>query len=274
MNIEKLHAVQELQIKMMESIHNICVENDISYYMIAGSALGAVRHKGFIPWDVDIDIAMLRKDYIKFKDVCKKKLPEELEYYDYESSKNFNPPHALVAYKGSRLINKYEEYNDRLHSYGIFIDVFPLDVAPDDKRLQQKQAKRISRLNDIKYYKLRPFTKEDTVVKHIVKKVLSFILSPISIHRINVMMQKEMQRYDGVGSYNLVCSMASHYSYCKQCMNIELYGKPKLVEFAGHKFYAPERIEEYLTKLYGDYMKLPSKEKQQEMIDYFVDASW
>lgn len=274
MNKEKLLAVQELQIKMMETIHDICVENGVEYYMIAGSALGAVRHKGFIPWDVDIDIAMLRKDYVNFKEVCKTKLPDNLEYYDYESAKNFNPPHALVALKGSRLINKYEEFNDRLQSYGIFIDVFPLDVAPDDKHLQQKQARKISRLNDIKYYKLRPFRKEDSLFKHIIKKLGSLLLSPISISFINKKMQTEMQRYDGVDSYSLVCSMASHYSYNKQCMKKDLYGKPTLVEFAGHHFYAPERIEDYLTKLYGDYMKLPSNEKQQEMLDYFVDASW
>ena len=274
MNTEKLLAVQKLQINMMESIHNICVENGIAYYMIAGSALGAIRHKGFIPWDVDIDIAMLRKDYTVFKEVCKNKLPNHLEYYDYESAKNFYPPHALVALKGSRLVNKYEEFNDKLQSYGIFIDVFPLDIAPDDKRLQKKQARRISLLNDIKYYKLRPFTKQDTIIKRIVKKLGTFLLSPVSISYINKIMQAEMQRYDGVDSYNLVCSMASHYSYNKQCMNKELYGKPTLIEFAGHRFYAPERIEDYLTKLYGDYMKLPSKEKQQEMLDYFVDASW
>ena len=64
---EELKKLQDTQLKMMDLIHDFCVKNDIKYYMIGGTLLGAVRHKGFIPWDLDIDIAMMREDYNKFK---------------------------------------------------------------------------------------------------------------------------------------------------------------------------------------------------------------
>lgn len=87
MTYEELRKIQEQQIRIMDEIHKLCVKKNYRYYMIGGSALGAVRHKGFIPWDVDIDIAMPRKDYDAFSIEGYKDLPNFLEFHDYKTDK-------------------------------------------------------------------------------------------------------------------------------------------------------------------------------------------
>ena len=104
----ELKAIKSIQLEMMDEIHKICVRNGITYYMIAGTLLGAVRHGGFIPWDADVDIAMPREDYERFGVLCKAELSDQYRYLDYHQVQNYVHPHALVSHKGTRLNGKYD----------------------------------------------------------------------------------------------------------------------------------------------------------------------
>ncbi len=259
----------------MDIIHNICVENKIVYYIIGGTALGAVRHNGFIPWDVDIDIAMPRADYEKFLSISKEKLPKHLKCYSHKNEADYYPPHALVALENSKLIQKDDYLNPKLKRYGIFIDIFPLDVAPEDEKLRLKQARKIAKIRTAKKRKKAIMYSENSAVVRLVKKLISLLYIFVPMEYLNRKLDACMQRYfEQLETNRCWCSMASHYSYKKQCMPKEIYGTPRLVEFDGREYYAPEKLDEYLKIIFKDYMKIPSKEQQQKQIDYFIDAEW
>lgn len=274
MNIELLQKVQDKQIEMMDIIHDICVNNSIEYYIIGGTALGAVRHGGFISWDFDIDIAMSRVNYDKFISLAKEKLPNNLTCHYYKNEKDYFPPHALVSLNNSVLIQKDDYLNPTLKRYGIFIDIFPLDIAPNDKKLQEKQAKKIKKIKLSKTIKKAISYSQNGFLKRFIKKLYSLKYLFVSVEKLNERLDKEMRRYESQFDNDNWCSMASHYSYKKQCMPKEIYGTPTLIDFAGRKYFAPQNLDEYLKRIYGDYMKLPSKEQQIAQMEYFIHAEW
>lgn len=270
MEIEKLKQLQGLQLRMMKIIHNVCVKNNIEYYIIGGTLLGSVRHQGFIPWDIDIDIAMTRPNYDNFKKISSE-LPSQMAYKDYTSEPEFRAPHALVEWSDSYIVESMDN-----SAYKIFIDIFPLDTAPSDPKLQRKQARQISRLKILKYLKRRAISKQlkTTCLKRLFYTLFRIVTPSINIPKINIKMQEIMQRYNTSSAPEYLCSMASHYSYEKQCMPASIYGKPTLMTFCDTKFYAPAQPFEYLTRIYGDYMKLPNKETQEMYMKFFSDAGW
>lgn len=268
MTQEEIRKLQNAQLEIMDEIHRLCVENKITYYMIGGTLLGAVRHKGFIPWDLDIDIAMKRSDYVRFKEICNEKLNSRYVYRDFENTRNFNYPHALVCICNTELYTQYDNLNPKAENMGIYLDIFPLDYAPDNDHLRFKQAQRIIRLRMLKAYRVN-YRFSSSVIKRIARTIIRTVLIWTSVDKINQKEQEVMQWYNK-GKSNTLCSMASHYSYTKQCMDESIYGHPTLLDFEGRKYYAPEKYKEYLLQLFGDYMKLPSKEEQMANLDSFV----
>ena len=142
MTLEELRQIGSVQLEIMDEVHRLCEKHGITYYMIAGTLLGAVRHKGFIPWDLDIDIGMPRQEYDRFRQVCAEELGANCVYLDLDSHPNYIRPHALVMRKDTRLQIKYDDVNPKTMELGIYLDVFPLDNAPDEESLREKQAKQ------------------------------------------------------------------------------------------------------------------------------------
>lgn len=254
--------LQQKQMEIMDEIHRICVKNNIVYYIIGGTALGAVRHGGFIPWDLDIDIAMPRSDYDKFKMVCKTELDKKFKYNDFTTNKKHPSPHALVSLKNTSVIFRCDKFNKSVANREIYVDVFPLDTPPDSEKLREKQQKSIKLLNGIKERK-RIYSYNNSRFKRMAKILRSLCFFWISDYTINKKLDMVMRKYSDKPS-DYICSMASHYSYKKQCMLKEIYGNPQLVKFEDREYYAPEQIEKYLTIIYKDYMKLPPVSEQEK----------
>ncbi len=270
MTDRELEILQKSEVYLMRYLHDFCKQNNIKYYFIGGAVLGSVRHKGFIPWDLDIDLGMPREDYNKFRELAKEKLDPKFEYHDYTNTKNFFPPHALVTIKGSSLVltRNYLQKNDINE---IFIDIFPLDTAPADEKKQKKQAKKLYSIRLLNAKKIGyVYTKSKLEV--LIKKAVLLLLSPLSFKAIGKKREKIMTKYRNENS-GLICSMGSQYPYTKQLMPVEMYGTPTLLEFEGEKFYGPEKAHEYLTQLYRDYMKLPPEEDRIFSLNYFKDVS-
>lgn len=264
---EEFRKLQLTQLEIMDEVHRICQKNKISYYMIGGTALGAVRHQGFIPWDLDIDIAMKRADYDQFKSVCKTELNERFIYRDYTNTHNYDHPHALVCIKNTVLVNKFDKFNPDFENLGIYLDVFPLDNAPEDEVLQRKQTEDLTRIKKIKQYKVA-MCYFDNPIKNFVKKFVSKMIFWTSIDKLNVDMDKCMRRYNQEDT-GYLCSMASHYSYKKQFMAQDIYGTPQLMVFEDRRYYCPEKVDDYLKKIYGDYMKLPPESEREANLSVF-----
>lgn len=266
MIVEKLKKVQ---LEILEEFIRICEINNLKWYGIAGTLLGAIRHSGYIPWDVDIDVAMMREDYDKFAEICETQLDSSFVYKSFENEKYHYSPHAKLYKENTRVILGYKQRNNKKHRKdhkGIYIDVFPLDVAPQSTELQRKQAAKLQKLRKLKIYKEGLVYENGFLYsKFIGKKIISLLLYPISLQKINEKENNTMIKYKDCKS-DFVVSMASQYSYQKQLMPKSFYGTPKKMKFEDIWINIPEQPEKYLTQLYGDYMTLPPKEDRERSL--------
>lgn len=258
---EDLTVVQRILCDAMDVVHRVCTENNITYYLIGGSALGAVRHKGFIPWDIDIDIAMHRDHYERFAQVAQECLPDGLSYHNHNNTKNYYRPHATVSIDNVQAVINSDYYRSNKVE-NLFIDIFPLDNAPDDEVLRELQADELKKLNKLHSRKECVLYKRNSVAQVAIKKLIKVALLPYTSKKLESKRDGIMTRYDNIDT-ECWCSMVSHYSYSKQCMPKTIYGKPVLMEFSGREYNVPERTEEYLIKIFGkNYMQLPPVEKR------------
>ena len=128
-----IKKLKKVQLEILLSVVDICDRNGIKYYLIGGTLLGAVRHKGFIPWDDDIDIAMLRDDYEKFNNCWENENPDDLIMQNKEKDERVHQSFTKIRKKGTKLVEK-----ETMHSgifKGIAIDIFPLDKIPEKDNL-------------------------------------------------------------------------------------------------------------------------------------------
>ncbi len=277
MSIKKVKqpGYKKIQLEILEEFIHICEKNNLVWYAIGGTVLGAVRHQGYIPWDVDIDVGMMRNDYEKFISICSTQLSEKYTLATYKNQKYHYSPHAKIYRNNSIFIlghNGKDINKNKKDHKGIFIDIFPLDNAPEGDICQKKHSKELFKIKKLRYYKQgHIFSAGFLGTKLIGKRIISLFLLPISMRKINKKLDDVMTKYRNSNSGYIV-SMASKYSYEKQLMKKEVYGIPKKIKFEDIIINIPEKYDFYLTRLYKDYMKLPSEEeriKNQEMVLYY-----
>lgn len=276
MVLEDIKKIQNAQLSIMDDIHRVCVKNHLRYYLIGGSALGAVRHNGIIPWDVDIDIAMPRKDYELFLTKGRLDLSNRFELHYHETDRNFETVHALVVLKDSEMKFTYELNSNINSRFGVFVDILPLDQWPEDKALKVKQMKTIKNILFITNLHAGALLRtNDNPIKRFVKNLIRYCLKAcISRYRLNTKLQNVLQLYDTEEEGNNWCSMTSHYSYEKLTMPKSVFGVPTLHEFSGRQYYVPENVRYYLKQLFGDYMKEPSEHQKLEQMNGVYSARW
>lgn len=273
MTKEEFLSIQNVQIGIMDDIHRVCVEKGYRYYLIGGSALGAVRHKAMIPWDIDIDIAMPRKDYEQFVTEGAKYLRKGLSLHYCETDKDYAAVHALVVLENSDICFRGESANG--YRFGIFVDVLPLDQWPNDSTLKQKQQKELKRIQLLRGMRLGIKYGGTSTFKSFIKNCTKVAMSLVySVQDLNRKQQQIMQRHNQDNEGHEWCSMVSHYAYEKTTFPKEVFGTPRLYEFSGRQFCVPEKVEDYLSHLFGDYMKCPSEEVQKKQMNSVIYATW
>ena len=126
---EQLREVQLTELEMLTEVHRICQKREIPYVIIAGTLLGAVRHGGFIPWDDDVDVALLRKDYERFRRACEEELDtERFVFQDDRNTPGYRWGYGKLRRKNTLFLREHQE--NMPYFQGIFLDVFPLDEVP------------------------------------------------------------------------------------------------------------------------------------------------
>lgn len=141
MDKETLEHLHICLLDIMSEVDRICSENSIGYSLIGGSMIGAVRHHGFIPWDDDMDIGMLRQDYEKFISICESRLDKKYFLQTYDSDPKYNYGYAKMLLNGTELV----EFGHERTKYrkGIFVDIFPFDTVPNNIGERKKQKRSL-----------------------------------------------------------------------------------------------------------------------------------
>ncbi len=264
-----LRALQLIEFEAFKEIDRICKKHNIMYFMCYGTLIGAVRHKGFIPWDCDMDIVMMRKDYDKFAEVCSSELSHKYFLQNYHTDPGFLPALTRICINGTYLYDKYTEHL-KFHK-GAYIDIFPLDNSPDNEKLRKKHERNLLLIDILIFYKSCIIYSNGTLfLKEIGKKVLKFIMYPIPLKLLQNLRVKVMKEYNSKSTLN-VCSTVGKYGYKKEIMDKKIFETPALLEFEGEKYHAPGKWDLCLRKLYGDYMiPPPEKERKPEFVVYEI----
>ena len=264
--IEKPEDLKQILTEILCHIDAFCKEYEIKYFLCGGTALGAVRHHGFIPWDDDIDIMMPREDYERFISLYREKDDSYYQLHTYENDQKYLFPYAKVDDSRTIVLERI----NRPSSIGVNLDVFPIDNLPEEEQKRNVLYQKASYLIKIYNIKQVKINRNRFFVKNIILLIGHLILAPISMDLIVKTLSNLPKRYKDQDSS--LCGLVV-WGYGKREINLKSSYKSQIFcEFEGFLFPIPVGYDDYLKSLYGDYMKLPPKERQ--ISHHSFDAFW
>lgn len=248
--------LKSIQLDILKHIDKFCKDNDIKYFLSGGTMLGAVRHKGFIPWDDDIDIMMFRKDYERFIKIYSEK--DKSEYHVYSSRLDKSYPYPYAKIDNSKTV--FEEEILGAIKMGVNIDLFPIDTISNNPLLQEKQYKRLDFLTKIITVKRLPLVKKRGFIKNFILLLSHIIFLFESFPCLVKKIEKNALLYNN--QYSDFCGVAV-WGYGKREINLKSnWDEIIYVPFEDIIAPIPKGYDNYLTNVYGDYMQLPPIEKR------------
>lgn len=244
-----IKEVQAVMAKMMQEIHQVCEKNNIRYILDGGTMLGAVRHKGFIPWDDDLDIAMPRDDYEKFIAIANMELGSQYKFECMENTHEY--PYNFGKVRAIDTLYA-EEFTASLKiNHGVYIDVFPMDyVNPDDKKRLSFIQKNIAHFTMLRYAKLG-------LISGIKYKPFMLLSNHFFTKWLRKLMMYDFQER---GAY---VQKLCHFGKNKPPVSLDLFNNVIYVPFEEYQFRIPKEYDSFLTGRYGNYMKLPPQNEQK-----------
>lgn len=254
---EALAKLQATELDILSTVASFCESHKINWFLDAGTLLGAARHKGFIPWDDDIDIAMLRADYDRFIALASKGLPEGYSLHTYDNTQGYSAMFAKVYRDGTRFDTL--ETLDSHCEQGIFIDIFPYDLLDADPLVERRQRRGAKWWQSISYL----YHSAEIVVPH--RGILGSIEAGacrLAHHLVQIFTSREtiQKRFDSLiqrvelNDDDIVLELA--------WPNIKGYRVGDLLPvssltFEGLMFPVPRNWGQYLDQMYGDWRKVP-----------------
>lgn len=260
MDKKTLRKVQLVQLEIAKEIVRICEENKINYYLIGGTLLGAIRHKGFIPWDDDLDIGMIRSDYEKFIKIASKCLDDKYELIDWKSDLNYPHPMGKIIKKGT--IYRESKRNDH-GKQGIWVDIFPYDYTSGLGNEFTKKTFKLKVLRSLVRAKCgyQTWQSEEGIILSKYIKNLPFRLAAIFFKKEILVKKYEMLSIENENLKYLYENGTENYE--KWCFPKEYFIKQTKGEFEGCYFSIPQKYDEYLRQAYGEYMELPPENERE-----------
>ncbi|MCM1368567.1 MAG: LicD family protein [Roseburia sp.] len=248
--------VQKVILEIFKEIDKICRDNNIKYYAIGGTCIGAVRHQGFIPWDDDLDIAIPIEDYDRFLDIAEKTLPDHLKVYTNKNIRHYtNLFNKIIDERTTFIENSQIKYPDTYK--GVFVDIMPLCGLPADPKQRQKFIKRLKRYSALNI--LRRDHKSSW--KRRIGSLFGWVLSVLPY---NYFSEKIYKLYR---SYPL--NEAEYTGYVWHSDSVDRLTFPKeffkeavFMPFEDASISCPADYHDYLTQQFGDYMVIPPETEQ------------
>lgn len=260
MERELLRKVQLKQLEIAKEIKRVCEENEIGYFLCYGTFLGAVRHKGFIPWDDDLDLGMLRADYEKFCRIAPTALKPEFCLQTWYTDPNYGLPFGKVMLRNTIYLESKK--TTRLKQNGIYVDIFPFDFAPESAKQQDKLAKALLQIYRVKLMKsgYKPWMENDSIVW---KKRIGYLFYQA---KALFARQEDLSRaYDALAESidysSVLCGQCALPRL--DCFQTEWFEHMTDYVFESEHFPGPVNYDAVLSAEYGDYMTLPPVEERE-----------
>lgn len=255
---QNVRDVQNRILEVMKYVDGLCRENGIEYFIMGGTALGAIRHGGFIPWDDDLDIFMKPAEYAKFKAVFEKMKSDLFILQEWRTTPQYLE-YAKVRMNGTTFIE--ECYQDRIDMHhGIYIDIMILHKVPDWK-FAQKLIYYESKFVTLYALSQRNWVPRNSVQRRMLK-LLKILPCKIMAHQF----YKSIYRYDDLTSGYKYGYWITPAKFKNGLFDACFFEKAINIPFEDVDLLASDHIKQYLTYRYGDYMKLPSKEAQKAAV--------
>lgn len=272
-NREKIRKLQLIELEILKEVVDICNRNNIKYFLMGGTFLGAVRHKGFIPWDDDIDIGMPRNDYEKFIKIIKKELPSNLQFKNFKELENPTIYFSRVEDESAK-IKDNSAIVKRVRS--AWIDIFPLDGMPNNSFIRFLHKIRLLFLRGLlQYSQFSIIVNQKLPNRPWYEKVLIWVGNIINFEKIldtkkcMYRLDKTLTKYKYEDSKYVVNFMGA-YKF-KEMFKKEIYEKSALYKFEDLMLVAPKEYDFVLRQMYGDYMKVPPVEEQNKHFSEVIE---
>lgn len=249
-------GLKRKELDMLKLFISICDDNNLLYFAVGGTCLGAIRHKGFIPWDDDIDVALPRPDYDKFIKIAQGLMPKNYFLQTHNTDKDYRNDFAKIRDSSTTFI---ESSATKLKiNHGVAIDIFPIDGTPADKKEIDSLRKHKTRV--------KRYVAKDLVLANrpLSKKVICKVASLLCHFSTSKMLNKLENRYRQFHyeTSDIVICHGGAWGDKERCPKAQ-YGKGVFVDFEGIKVRVPEKYDEYLTQKYGDYMTPPPESQRK-----------
>ena len=250
-NIQELHGIL---LDIAKEFDKVCRENNIPYYMLGGTMLGAVRHSGFIPWDDDMDFGIPRAYYDRFLDIAPKYLPESYRILTIDNTERII--YGFAKMEDTSTVIKEIYMKESIKPVGVHIDIFPLDFTNNNFGIFSRN-KIITYLLGFQAYRFLSI-RERSLMKKVIAMLIKVVLFPLDKKTIIRYIRQHLVDSSGP-------NLANHFGAwgIREIVPCGYMGNPQLFQFENIQLYGVAEADNYLTSLYGDWRKLPPLEKQK-----------
>lgn len=254
--------IQKQLLELLKVFHQICEENGLTYYIIGGTLLGAVRHKGFIPWDDDVDVAMPREDYEKLISISENIFEPPYEIVHYSKKNDSETIRKMIAVLRDNSVSTEIELNGNIIKSNLIIDILPIDGSPNAIALRKihffrllylRMLLKFSCIENVEKRKDRPLLENFLIdfakITAIGKKVNSVKI----VCKLNALLEKyKINRSKVSGTF-----LGTYKTH--EFTNSIFFKDRMLFDFEGEKFWGTVHYDQYLRHMYGEYMRMPDE---------------
>lgn len=259
LSTKETEKLKVIELDMLKIFIGICSKLDIKYYVLGGTMLGAVRHKGFIPWDDDIDVGLYRRDYELFCQKAQELLPEGLFLQTGETDPEYIGGFAKIRNSNTTFVESSTK-KFRIN-HGVYLDIFPLDYYPETKA-EQRLFELKNRI--IKMRLRREYTLDDRAKGSRAKEFAAAVASAAAMliyPTVESACTAREKLYTSVKSSEMFANYNGAWGK-KEIVPAFWYGEGRMMPFEDIQVCVPEHCEKWLAQVYGDYMQFPPEEKR------------